>query len=389
MDYQTFTNSILFSQGNGAGRFAVATDKEKKEILENLVNLEIYAKAQDVAKDRVKAQDAKILEKKREMERSNWELAQVDTLEQQDVKNFENTKNVLMQAELEVKSQQAQLTAYSEGSAEGIERTKKLIAALENKRDTMATADLSSETANVADLQRGVNSVVHEISKVDFRKAELVKQYKQIELNTNCPVCGSPLDAQHREQELDSIKNQLREVLMQRKLLDKQYETVNEFYQKTKADLEVKQEAVANINNDYRVILQAIQKHQKVLSDHDNVIVTLQSRVDSAIRTLEGLKRVPEPIDREQERITLRDKIKAQKGELLALEKEKAALEDVVKVYSNAGVKSHVLDLITPFLNTQGNTYLNALAGPDMELKFSTQTQNKNGEMSDKFDVSY
>jgi DNA repair exonuclease SbcCD ATPase subunit len=235
--------------------------------------------------------------------------------------------------------------------------------------------------------KEGLTVSYREISKVDFRKAELVKQYKQIELNTNCPVCGSPLDAQHREQELDSIKNQLREVLMQRKLLDKQYETVNEFYQKTKADLEVKQEAVANINNDYRVILQAIQKHQKVLSDHDNAIVTLQSRLDSAIRTLEGLQRVPEPIDREQERITLRDKIKAQKGELLALEKEKTALEDVVKVYSNAGVKSHVLDLITPFLNEHGNTYLNALAGPDMELVFNTQTSNKDGSMSEKFDV--
>src|SRR5690606_15704134 len=85
IDYNTFINSIMFSQGSGAGRFAMATDKEKKEILENLVNLEIYAKAQEIAKNRVKAKEAEIQEVNKGIDRLNWELAQVDTLEQQDI----------------------------------------------------------------------------------------------------------------------------------------------------------------------------------------------------------------------------------------------------------------------------------------------------------------
>src|SRR5690606_28674178 len=68
VDYNTFINSIMFSQGAGAGKFATATDKEKKEILENLVNLEIYTKAQEVAKERIKQVDEELLSKDREIE---------------------------------------------------------------------------------------------------------------------------------------------------------------------------------------------------------------------------------------------------------------------------------------------------------------------------------
>lgn len=56
----------MFSQGNGAGRFAIATDKEKKEILENLVHLDIYAKAQAVAKERLKKKEEEIALKEQE-----------------------------------------------------------------------------------------------------------------------------------------------------------------------------------------------------------------------------------------------------------------------------------------------------------------------------------
>lgn len=387
MDYNTFVNSILFSQGNGAGRFAVATDKEKKEILDNVVKLEIYGTAQNIAKDKVKAKEAEIVEKKREGERLQWELAQVDTLEQQDKQNYEATKHLIIKTQVDLKAAQAEHVTYRDGNAIIVEQSKAKIAELEYKRDHMATADLSSERANVDQLRNGIQRVQGEIDKLGYKKAELVGNYKKIELNTNCPVCGSPLDAQHREQELTAIKGQLRDVLMQTKVLQGQLEPVQTAYDNALADLQAKQEAVSSVNTEYRQVLQAIENQKQIINQYHNNVQMMQNKVDSIQRTLEGLQGVTEPTNREADRNTLKEKMKAQKLALLALEKEKSALEDVVKVYSNAGVKSHILDLVTPFLNTQGNTYLNALAGSDMELIFSTQTQNKNGEMSEKFDV--
>jgi DNA repair exonuclease SbcCD ATPase subunit len=62
-DFNTFVNSIFFAQGSGVGGFANASDAERKKLLENLINLEIYGKAQDIAKDRVKKKQEEINQK--------------------------------------------------------------------------------------------------------------------------------------------------------------------------------------------------------------------------------------------------------------------------------------------------------------------------------------
>jgi DNA repair exonuclease SbcCD ATPase subunit len=65
-DFNTFVNSIFFAQGSGVGGFANASDAERKKLLENLINLEIYGKAQDIAKDRVKKKQEEINQKQTE-----------------------------------------------------------------------------------------------------------------------------------------------------------------------------------------------------------------------------------------------------------------------------------------------------------------------------------
>ena len=61
--------------------------------------------------------------------------------------------------------------------------------------------------------------------------------------------------------------------------------------------------------------------------------------------------------------------------------------EQVVKMYSNSGVRSIVLDNITPYLNEQANKYLAILAGSTIQINLTTQKENKDGSISDKFEV--
>lgn len=387
MDFNTFTNSILFSQGNGAGRFAVATDKEKKEILENLVNLEIYAKAQDLAKNRVKAEDNKILEKQREGERLQWELAQVDTLEAQDRQNNVQTQNLIAQTKVDIESAEAQIKAYSEGTAEDYEKWQQFITHLEAKLETQKGVDISAETENVQSIRDGLQRVANDVEKLDYNKAQLVKKYQQLATNTTCPVCGSEMDNSHKEQEQEAVKIEIKDILVKRKELEEQISLVQPIFENAKADLEAKQKTQQELHGQYQQIVQALEKYRRAVRDHDFHIQSLQNKIQSSQTTLEGLQTVSEPPNRDEERKAIKERIKAQKTQLLALERQKTALEDVVKTFSNTGVKSYVLDLVTPFLNEQGNKYLSVLAGPDMELIFNTQTPNKDGTMTDKFDV--
>lgn len=66
---------------------------------------------------------------------------------------------------------------------------------------------------------------------------------------------------------------------------------------------------------------------------------------------------------------------------------EKQCLQFWQQAYSNQGIKSLILDDITPFLNRRVNKYLNKLAAGHIEVKFNTQTTLKSGEVREKFSI--
>ena len=55
--------------------------------------------------------------------------------------------------------------------------------------------------------------------------------------------------------------------------------------------------------------------------------------------------------------------------------------------YSNQGIKSFILDDITPFLNRRVNKYLSKLTSGQIEVVFSTRSTLKTGEEREKFSI--
>ncbi|SER28427.1 AAA domain-containing protein [Faunimonas pinastri] len=67
-----------------------------------------------------------------------------------------------------------------------------------------------------------------------------------------------------------------------------------------------------------------------------------------------------------------------------------AALEiakSVAKVFSPAGVRAHILDEVTPFLNDQTAKYLGALSDGNIRATWSTLVKNAKGELREKFSI--
>ena len=63
-------------------------------------------------------------------------------------------------------------------------------------------------------------------------------------------------------------------------------------------------------------------------------------------------------------------------------------LEHALEAFSDKGIKSHVLDLVTPTLNEGVNKYLSILSGGLIEAQFTTQTKKADGTFSDKLDIN-
>lgn len=60
---------------------------------------------------------------------------------------------------------------------------------------------------------------------------------------------------------------------------------------------------------------------------------------------------------------------------------------DAVRVFGPAGVRAHILDTVTPFLNERTGDYLNALADGNIRASWNTLTKTAKGELKEKFNI--
>lgn len=74
------------------------------------------------------------------------------------------------------------------------------------------------------------------------------------------------------------------------------------------------------------------------------------------------------------------------------LEREKAAAqvgryEKIVGVFSTSGVRAHILDTVTPFLNDRTANYLGSLSDGNIAANWTTLTRTARGELREKFTI--
>ncbi len=87
-------------------------------------------------------------------------------------------------------------------------------------------------------------------------------------------------------------------------------------------------------------------------------------------------------------------KIKVMESEVRMVEEELGVCQDrlkeaelVVKVFSPAGVRAHILDEVTPFLNDQTAKYLSSLTDGNTTATWSTLVRTAKGDLREKFTI--
>ena len=90
IDYNTYMNSIVQGQGE-AEVFSQATDKGKKEILENITNIAIYKKAQEIAKEKVKETSSELGDIQQDIETTNRDLESTKERQEEERSSYQHT----------------------------------------------------------------------------------------------------------------------------------------------------------------------------------------------------------------------------------------------------------------------------------------------------------
>lgn len=446
-DYNTFTASLLYSAESF--KFSTATDSEIKKTFDTMLDLDVLSTASFITRQRIRAisSEVKMLQNNLEhdkstedrlkqqiydtetaqqaftndkaakitqfqqsilvlQEKSSLLLAEQSAL-QDTLNNYESDWNLAIKT---VKLKDAELKQIDELRTE----TKKVETQISDiaLKVTGKKNSLDINNKESARLQRLNDTLQQKLDTLEEKKQQLNEQIGQ-----PCPTCGAPLTVEKikparrqynkeiadvfqemstntqlmADTEMDSaaILQEISELEEQKwNLIDTQKKFQN-LLDLCKDSEEDREKAISQRDYllqqvcDYRSKLQIksteISHNQELLKQTQDNLEDTMTAINPYAEILHSLRTALQQI---QEKTTVANQQLIQKQEL------QTCLQFWDEAFSNKGIKSYILDDITPFLNRRVNKYLTKLAAGQIEAIFSTRTTLKSGDVTERFSLT-
>lgn len=392
MDYQTFVNSILFGQGL-VKMFSVASDSEKKEILEKMLQMTVLKDAQDKAKEKAKEQNneadriqTKISENDRLSEEITLTIEQLEEREKEHASNAKEEIKTMNKAIEEAEEELEKELLEAESKDKEIKELELKKAELDKKLEKFKAYEKARDN-----IELGLRGLIQDRHKYERDAEELKNEVQKLKAGqgTKCIACGQEITAKTIEQSVEHTINKLRETLLHKKQVETDLVTEKGKLEKLNKALKGKEK----LEEEKLAVLRELSDINGFIKSKDRILKALRDRIQSYKETIEKIKAESEktykPLIKEKQ-----DKLADIGKQTEVLNKEKTEAEKKAKLYSfwiqgfgNAGIKSYLLDSVTPFLNSKANYYLGKLAGNTTEIIFSTKEKLRNGEEREKFNI--
>lgn len=266
----------------------------------------------------------------------------------------------------------AELADALAGHSKLLRDAEKLNDAMNEAKTAFAIASRSAKTA--------LESV--QTIKESYNNAES-------ELTKPCPACGRPGEAHNLEDYKAHIKKKLQDAVEAAKTaqahaknceataLARQQE--HDEFLKTIPD-------TSEISAEQRTIMAALREHgdlkvkaQREKSEMDRQLAQAVAALTEPNPHLSSIKLFEDKVAAEKQRkaeLVEKRKVIGQKFE---------TMKSVVKVFSPAGVRAHILDTVTPFLNARTGDYLSALSDGNISAVWTTLSTTAKGDLKEKF----
>lgn len=373
----TFLNSIFFSPEK-VNSFISDTDKNRKEILEELTNTNIYKQAETLVKDDYKSlsSDTKVLQSqldKLEVVRSYNESAEQSYNK---AVEFWNNQCDSLKKSIAQYSKSEEPVYDLESMKIAYEQAKLELDGLPNVSYTEELDELKNAKYKFMDCKKQYEQVYEDSKRI-------YDQYNQVK-NADSPICatcGSKLDDKHRKIELSNLTNSLisnKQTLdsLKSSLIDwkQRYQKANSAYQNKYNEYtklaDKRKELTQYYTEVYTQYSQAQQAYNKYFQD--------QQLLNKAQKDYESvIAQKPSKPKLEQFNHDNYDKLSKQ----IADNTDKLnKLSDLKKVYSDKGVKASALSLVIPYINTKLDQYLRMLTDNTMTAHLTSTTVTKSGK---------
>ena len=378
------------------------TDKQLKELVEETAGINVLQECYAKAREKRNAASAQCDHAGFELTRVNDAIEKADhdmeiVAEQMNAWGDRQIERIAeKQAEVdEVESERIEAESRLETAEEKREAITKNIAVLEKtleaKDDLYRKLDKLRDKVNEeSEALTIANLNAHRYGeKVDRLQSRLATASDRI--GTACGECGKPIEEKDLEAVIDGIKEDIVGVTADYKEAIKDTE-------KAKAKVEKATVAVTEFEEkipDYSEATAKLIKCKEIIAKIDGMARTVAVMVNSckaARHNLEEIEKETNPHAPVLARLSeVRDEAQAElKGAKVAkkaADKELKTMEKAVEVFSPAGVRAHILDHVTPFLNARTSHYLSILSDGNLHANWATLSKTAKGELREKFTI--
>jgi DNA repair exonuclease SbcCD ATPase subunit len=402
MDKMSFANSVIFGQGHSKNlkRFSEMTDSEKKETLENILNLEVFVKSYDFVKDNLRTLEATRHESaRRARELSERVIACEEKVAHaiQRAEEFEREKSVEV-AELKTKKESITETVMS------LEERITSLAPDDTKDLEESIADCEEFLSAEKDRKRSVAEVYMEkrneqlliVGGIERDMAVLQKKLDMLagedQIGKECDYCGNQITSKDLELSRDGHEFNIDDMKRSVKTLSKKAEDVTSAYKNKVLEIEENIGEVSSLIKSYKERLKTatdIKNKRLELTFQLKAKEELMSSYQQTIERIESLenawKQTVEEYGKELD--ILSEGVKGLEEEVDTLDIDISYYEFWKNAFSRTGIRSYLLDRIVPFLNERVGHYLNILTDGCIEAEFSTIKELASGEKRENFNL--
>jgi len=391
MDFMSFTNSIIFGQGL-IKTFSNCSDAEQKKILERMLQIDIFKKCQDKAKEKVGkiVSDTNILEEKINSTKYSMSLieAHIEDLIKKDTELRVQTEGKVKELESQKEEYQAELQTSLDNPPPnsvvlGDELASLRVKIQEYEDYVKYKNELTSEakmlTKNIDITSKSMDKFLDEIE--DIQNGGIVPKI--------CETCGQSLPADDPDKIIKHIYNKFKQEMTKKDEYSKELVETEELITKLDILIEGMDEVKKNydeLHAKFLTINQEVKLWQAYQSSVKLQITSIEAQVSNLKKSLETT--YTDIIEENRKKLNEEtENLKKHEQEIVILKSKRGLYEFWVTGFGNSGIKSMLLDSVTPFLNQRANYYLSKLADSTMEVLFNTQVKLKSGETRDKFSV--
>ena len=398
----TVFNAAIYQGQEKMPNLPTYTDKQLKELVEETAGINIlqdcYIKARDKrrgAETILKSCDERLGIVEEALEKCKHDLKVVKTRShawQADRDGRVAAKKATYDEKgLEWEAARKRLDSAEE-HREKIEDNIKTLKKTLKRRDDMEQ-DLKRLVAEVAEKK---SALLLEEKTVEGQETVLNDKARSLEhveerVGTPCSKCGKPIEEEDLVSVIERLKNEIVEATVNLRESKSARDKAEERYLKAQ---KIVDEFEASIP-DYSEAADKLAKCREVISKIDSMASTvdlLWASLQEAEAIWKEAKSEKNPHLEAQETLVTdiadyKKSVKKHKKDYEAAVVETRLYDKAVEVFAPAGVRAHILDHVTPFLNARTSHYLSTLSDGNLSAIWTTLSTTAKGELREKFSI--